>query len=141
MGNANDIQKFDPQTLMQGVKDRIKATYVSMIPDEQWESMVKKELDDFFRPKEISYQRESKSDFQLLCRDAIHAKAKEEMVKFLATPEFLTTWESNGIPVCNEFIRKMVVENSGVILANFYGGLFQSMLMNFSNSLRNSGHF
>lgn len=45
-----EIQKFDPSTLMQGVKDRIKATFVSLIPDEQWDAMVQKEIDSFFDP-------------------------------------------------------------------------------------------
>lgn len=35
----NQVEKFDPSTLMQGVKDRIKATFTSLIPDEQWEQM------------------------------------------------------------------------------------------------------
>ena len=29
-------EKFDPSKLMQGVKDRIKATFAGLIPDEQW---------------------------------------------------------------------------------------------------------
>jgi len=43
-----NIEKFDPSQLMQGVKDRIKATFVSLIPDEQWEGMVQTEIDSFF---------------------------------------------------------------------------------------------
>ena len=45
MEENTQVQKFDPATLMQGVKDRIKATFVSLIPEEQWEEMVKKEVD------------------------------------------------------------------------------------------------
>ena len=41
---ANEIEKFDPSKLMEGVKDRIKATFVSLIPDELWDSMVEKEV-------------------------------------------------------------------------------------------------
>lgn len=41
---ANDIEKFDPSKLMEGVKDRIKATFVSLIPDEAWEQMLEKEI-------------------------------------------------------------------------------------------------
>lgn len=33
---------------MQGVKDRIKATFVSLVPDDQWDQMVQKEIDAFF---------------------------------------------------------------------------------------------
>jgi hypothetical protein len=36
---------------MQGVKDRIKATFVSLIPDPQWEQMVEKEINAFFEPQ------------------------------------------------------------------------------------------
>ena len=53
MEENTQVQKFDPATLMQGVKDRIKATFVSLIPEEQWEEMVKKEVDKFFREYEI----------------------------------------------------------------------------------------
>lgn len=37
-----EIQKFDPSTLMEGVKERIKATFVSLIPDDQWEALCKR---------------------------------------------------------------------------------------------------
>lgn len=40
----NQIEKFDPSKLMDGVKDRIKATFVSLIPDDAWNSMVEKEI-------------------------------------------------------------------------------------------------
>lgn len=38
------IEKFDPSKLMDGVKERIKATFVSLIPDEMWEKMLEKEI-------------------------------------------------------------------------------------------------
>ena len=41
---ANDIERFDPSKLMDGVKDRIKATFVSLIPDEAWDQMLEKEI-------------------------------------------------------------------------------------------------
>ena len=45
---SNEVEKFDPSKLMQGVKDRIKSTFVSLIPDAEWEGLVKKEIDNFF---------------------------------------------------------------------------------------------
>lgn len=44
MENNQQIEKFDPSKLMDGVKDRIKATFVSLIPDEMWSQMVEKEI-------------------------------------------------------------------------------------------------
>ena len=40
----NEVEKFDPSKLMDGVRDRIKSTFVSLIPDEAWNSMVEKEI-------------------------------------------------------------------------------------------------
>lgn len=31
-----EVEKFDPSKLMDGVRDRIKATFVALIPDDQW---------------------------------------------------------------------------------------------------------
>jgi hypothetical protein len=44
----NEVSKFDPSKLMDGVRERIKATFVGLIPDEEWEILVKKEVDAFF---------------------------------------------------------------------------------------------
>ena len=41
---TKEIEKFDPSKLMDGVKDRIKSTFVSLIPDEMWNAMVEKEI-------------------------------------------------------------------------------------------------
>lgn len=41
---ASQIEKFDPSKMMEGVKDRIKATFVSLIPDDMWDAMVEKEI-------------------------------------------------------------------------------------------------
>lgn len=44
MDNNQQVEKFDPSRLMEGVKDRIKSTFVSLIPDEMWNQMVEKEI-------------------------------------------------------------------------------------------------
>ena len=44
IGSGNGIEKFDPSKLMDGVKDRIKSTFVSLIPDDAWEKMVEREI-------------------------------------------------------------------------------------------------
>ena len=51
----NQIEKFDPSKLMEGVKDRIKSTFVSLIPDEMWEQMVEKEIYIFTTGKIVQH--------------------------------------------------------------------------------------
>lgn len=52
---GNEIEKFDPSKLMDGVKDRIKSTFVSLIPDEMWNTMVEKEIYIFTTGKIIPH--------------------------------------------------------------------------------------
>ena len=58
----NQIEKFDPSKLMDGVKDRIKATFVSLIPDDAWNSMVEKELYVFTTGKIIPHHEYQGAD-------------------------------------------------------------------------------
>lgn len=58
----NQIEKFDPSKLMDGVKDRIKATFVSLIPDDAWNSMVEKELYVFTTGKIIAHHEYKGTD-------------------------------------------------------------------------------
>lgn len=58
----NQIEKFDPSKLMDGVKDRIKATFVSLIPDDAWNSMVEKELYVFTTGKIIPHHEYQGTD-------------------------------------------------------------------------------
>ena len=51
----DQIEKFDPSKLVDGVKDRIKATFVSLIPDDAWNSMVEKELYVFTTGKIVAH--------------------------------------------------------------------------------------
>lgn len=120
------IEKFDPSTLMQGVKDRIKSTFVSLIPDEQWEQMVKAEVDGFFTKKDIGYSssKQYASNFELLVRDEINKEAKKRLVEYLSSPEFQVMWDTNGLPIASEEVKKMFIDNSGAILANMFAGMF-----------------
>ena len=41
-----EIIKYDASKVMEGVKDKIKATFVDLIPDDKWEEMIKTEIDN-----------------------------------------------------------------------------------------------
>lgn len=59
---GNQIEKFDPSRLMDGVRDRIKATFVSLIPDDAWDEMVEKELYIFTTGRIIPHSEYKGSD-------------------------------------------------------------------------------
>ena len=73
MDNNQQVERFDPSRLMEGVKDRIKSTFVSLIPDEMWSNMVEKEIYIFTTGKiiphhEIDYSRKDENG-DYFCHD------------------------------------------------------------------------
>jgi len=139
---GNEIEKFDPSTLMQGIKDRIKATFVSLIPDDQWEQMVKTEIHKYFEKKgEAGYRRNEATEFEIMVRHTLDEECRKRIITYLSSPEFDVTWNNTGYPVCTETMKKMLIDNSGDILANMMGGMFASMLQNFKQSLQNGNRY
>lgn len=135
----NQVEKFDPSKLMDGVKDRIKATFISLIPEDAWAKMVQDEIDRFFKPGETySYNnnRDKFSPFQVLVQNELTNEMTKRLKEYLNSPEFQTTWDNYGQPVAQEAVKRMVVENAGAVLSSMYSGMAASMIQNFKNSLQ-----
>lgn len=142
MEENTQVQKFDPATLMQGVKDRIKSTFVSLIPEEQWKEMIEKEVGKFFREYELrQYDTRYVSDFSVLVNSLLKEEAEKRMKEYLGSPEFQTVWTDNGSGIISQAIREMMIENSGLILCNMYQEMFTSMLHRFRSELSNRQNF
>ncbi len=123
------IEKFDPSTLMDGVKNRIKATFVSLIPDDQWEVMVKKTADDFFTQKDRSYYNNKtyQSDFDIVIRQVLEEKAKETIKEMLNSPKYQTMWDANRVILSDE-LNKQLVEAAPQMMANIMANMVQNVL-------------
>lgn len=134
----SEVKKFDPSTLMQGVKDRIKSEFVSLIPDEQWSEMIKKEAQSFFHERETGYSnRQYASDFGILVRDELRKEAQKRLSEYLSSEEFNTIYDGYGQPITSEAVKKLIIENSGLMLQNMFGGMFSIMISDFNAQLRN----
>lgn len=115
---------------MQGVKDRIKATFVHLIPDEEWDKMVKNEIDAFFlQHKETSYNHPRVwSQFQRIVWEELE-KALRPKVKLALEDCKSFQWDGNQL-VIREIVQKMLIENSDRILASMIGQTVQSAINN-----------
>lgn len=139
---SSNIEKFDPSTLMQGVKDRIKATFVSLIPDEQWDQMVQLEVDKFFREEidiKSNYNSTRYSSFELLVNQSLEEECKKRLHEYMSGPEFESKWNGYGKATASESIKKAMIDNSGEILAGMFAGMFNQFAMQFRNSIAQRG--
>jgi hypothetical protein len=149
----NDLEKFDPSKLMQGVKDIIKSTFVGLIPDEQWETMVKKEIDAFFEPTKVTYSTKTNQYFgssdktlngeimESPFRRIIWDYCSEETFKILKTKidkdYFQNKWSPDGEEL-HENMRKIFEEAAPVAMVRFFQNMMQVNIYNMKNEIMNN---
>ena len=126
--------QFDPNNPLALIKDKIKDAYVSLIPEEQWDEMVKREIDEYFKITETNTYNNNRLSTSNFRRDVVSV-LQEETIK--RTKEYLDrnfniVWDSNGIPKCNELIEEMITKNSGKILSNMIGDIVTNAIRNAS---------
>ena len=127
----NAVEKFDPSKLMDGVKDRIKSTFVSLIPDGQWEQMVKNEIDDFInKRKKSSWSQETESKFSILVHETIAMILKDKIKKQLE--EFIGNRYDEKITPA---LDKLIKENAESLISGMMGNMLRNAisLMNQQN--------
>ncbi len=114
-----EIEKFDPNTLMQGVKDRIKATFVSLIPDAQWELMCKLEIDKFFKQHQGGYNSSNNcSEFTSVVYSVLSKDVEIKVKEILNSEEFSTGY--NGIQTTvSAKLREEIIKRAPEMFAAF----------------------
>lgn len=127
---TNEVTKFDATEALKSVKERIKEAFVSLIPDDQWNEMVKKEVDTYFQVKEEGYGERGRSssftrDVHTCLQDEVRTRVKEYLQE-----NFNNVWYDNGLPVCNAKVEEMITKNAGKILSDMIGGTIQLALIN-----------
>lgn len=127
---SQEIKKFDANEAMKSVREKIKDSFVSLIPDEQWNEMVKKELDEYFKQREEgSGYRTYASMFTKDVHSILSEEVKVKVKEYLST-NFNAVWYNNGVPVCNEKVEEIITKNAGKILSDMIGGTIQMALSN-----------
>ena len=114
--------------LMQGVRDRVKATFVSLIPDDQWAIMIQKEVDSFFKTNANYHDSSRASPFMLLCRQVFEELTKEKLKEYMCgfTSD---VWENNA-PKLNEELKKVLIETAPEIFTSIFKNMFQHAINN-----------
>lgn len=108
------VEKFDPATLMDGVRNRIKATFVSLIPDAQWEQMCDAEMKKFFeKTYEMDYYNKPQlnkpkpSEFELIVMDLMKQHCVAYLKELLAKPEYSISKVFENSAVANKMMPKV----------------------------------
>jgi hypothetical protein len=141
---SEEIEKFDPSTLADKVRERIRNSLADLIPEEQWTKLIETSTKSFFEEtyEKRGYGNErtrvpSGLETMVVAELKIHVIA--ELKKFFNSPEWADKWDApgNGTSAikASEAIRKMVIDNSDVILGNVLGAAIQSVVQQIRTGL------
>lgn len=138
-----EIEKFDPSTLAEKVRDRIRNSIADLIPDDAWSTLIKKEVDVFFAPKqETSHNKYQPSTISELVRRELHDEIKIRLKEFFQSAEWKEQWTNdlggggNGRYAASEAMKKIVLENSTAIISAILADGMQSVLMSMRDRFR-----
>lgn len=123
-----DVQKFDPSLLMQGVRDRVKATFVSLIPEDHWQNLCEKEVKAFFEVKSQNSSYSNFSDFSKICQEVLKEISELKVREFLLQYHS-DNWENGNVKLNDKF-RELLINNANEVLMSAFGNMFQSVIYN-----------
>ncbi len=151
MNENKEIEKFDPSTLMDGVKSRIKATFVSLIPDAQWEQMCNVEMDKFFKgTPELDYSNRptgkmKSSEFETIVTELMKEKCKQYLTALLANPKYSieNTYNHNnqnigGGKQLSEHLDTMIRNEMPNMMQAMFGSIMASAMQQFFSNAQHA---
>lgn len=136
---SQELEKFDPNTLADRLRQRIKDSIADLIPQEQWDVMLKKELEGFFNAKIDGRSWSSDghltpSVFSSAVRDVIGDTLKIQLKAFFDQPDYQPMWK-NGFFDPSSAIKKMAIECAGPIMENFISQAMQMFVQDVRSRL------
>lgn len=119
-----EVAKFNPTTYVDKVRDKIKQSLIDVIPDEQWDAMLRSEIEGFFKSKVVSGgyavgdKREQPSEFRRIVLGVLEEEVKKRTREMLSGPDWAAYWNGNNMQAGEE-IARIARENGAAILAKW----------------------
>lgn len=114
------IEKFDPSTYVDKLRDVLKTQLVNLIPEEQWTLLVKAEIASFFTDssKRDHYSGNNvvvPSEFKKVLGEVMREEAKSRIRAMLTSTEWTGYWDGTK-QVAGEAIVDMLKKNGAEII-------------------------
>lgn len=119
--SSAEVTKFDPANYVDKVRDKIKQSLIDVIPDDQWNTMLRAEIESFFKTRTYSHygeQKEQPSEFHRIVLNVLEEETKKRVRDMLSGSEWVSYWDGTKLKVGDE-IGRIARENGAAILAKW----------------------
>lgn len=124
------------QSVQDSIRDRIKAEFVNLIPDEMWTKMVSEVVENF-QSKKDNRGYDQEPPVKKMIREAIEAQAKDKIAEALSQV-MAGTWDNFGQQVVGDAMQELIAKHFDVILKEVQSGMVSFTIMQTVNHMRNS---
>lgn len=126
------LTKFDPASYIDKLRDKMKQSMIDIIPDEQWDLMLKSEIDAFFTDKveRGSYSqpdRKVPSAFKQAAQKVLEEECKKRVAAMLQEPEWAGYW-SGQKTIAGTKIGEMVQAHGAQIMTKWIEAAVQQVV-------------
>lgn len=122
---GEEIEKINTESLADKVKDRIRAAFVELIPEEQWKAMVSREIDGFVNDKRDRWGNIQHAALPKIINEALTAYARDRVKKALESPHWEGLASADEAKV-NAAIEKLIQDNIGAVVMTVLQNTFRS---------------
>jgi len=134
------IKPFDADQFNERIKDKIKAEFVNLLPDEAFTQMVKDTLNRFQHATSSKPYRHAQgvtrpSEFDGIVLEVFTDWIKNQMKLLLDFEEWQSRWGANSKIHASEALQKLLIDNSGEIIAGVLGTAMQLTMTDLRNRL------
>jgi hypothetical protein len=130
---GNEMEKpgqFDPNAAVKAIRDKIRKALVEIIPDEQWDALIKAEMRSFMQDTTSgSGYRETvqRAGFKDIVRKVLIEDTEARVRALLTSPEWTGAWGPEG-EQASDAIKKYMTQNAGEIMNAWIGNAVQQVV-------------
>jgi hypothetical protein len=123
-----DIQKFD---VTEHIRNEVRRVFVSSIPDEQMDLMIKKEFETFWDRGKSDYPSRQPGDGVKIVREEIERRTREAVVKWMDA-NFALRYNEQGVPL---LVGELVKELAPIVQAAIVADITQRTIAEIQKKL------
>jgi hypothetical protein len=115
---SDEIKKFDPNDILKGIRNDLKAKFMNVIPDKEWDKLIKEEFKHFSTTNVDRYGNGQDSYVRREIRTIIQEELRRNVQSYLKTKAFDKVFKTELLAMVKNHLPEMI---SGVVLSAMNG--------------------
>jgi hypothetical protein len=125
-----------PADLTDRIKEKIKETFVDLIPEDQWGTLIKSAVDNYIKPRDSIHSNEDKpsqleNDVHAMLKETLKEKVKEKINEYSSS-----YFDTQGNTILHAEVQKILITAAPSMMAEIMGSIAANVMNNIQNNMR-----